>query len=47
MWLIIGIALGIFADRAYPVPVDFVVKQLQAFWAKITKKSGSSPSGDA
>jgi hypothetical protein len=47
MWFIIGICAGIFADRAYPVPVDFVVKQLQGLWAKVYKKSSSSPSGDA
>lgn len=43
MWVVLAFCLGIFVDRSFPEPVNFLIENLQAAWRKVFKKSDSSP----
>lgn len=39
-WFIVGVCVGVFADRSYPIPVSFVIGKLRELW---TKATGATP----
>lgn len=36
---IVGLVVGVVADRSYPVPISYLVDKVKALWAKASNKS--------